>query len=70
MVNEIRGAKTNPKSSFKNLGAQIRGGGNYGSKYGIYVRRVHVNGDWLAGKVMMDESSVCSMIGWVNEVMV
>jgi hypothetical protein len=27
-----------------------------------------VNGDWLAGKVMMDKSSVCSMIGWVNEV--
>jgi hypothetical protein len=37
MVREIRGAKINPKSSFKNYGAQISGGGNYSSKYGIYI---------------------------------
>jgi len=39
MVREIRGAKINPKSSFKNWGGgggrKIRGGGNYASKYGI-----------------------------------
>ena len=36
MVCEIRGAKINPKSSFKNLGGgyKIRGGGNYARKYG------------------------------------
>jgi len=36
MVREIRGAKINPKSSFKNWGGgrKIRGGGNYASKYG------------------------------------
>jgi hypothetical protein len=36
VVREIRGAKINPKSSFKNYGAQNTwGGGNYASKYGI-----------------------------------
>jgi hypothetical protein len=39
MVHEIRGAKINPKSSFKNWGAKIRRGGNYASKYGIFVRQ-------------------------------
>jgi hypothetical protein len=37
MVREIRGAKINPKSSFKNYGAQnTRRGGNYASKYGMF----------------------------------
>ena len=35
MVREIRGAKINPKSSFKIRVRKIRGGGNYASKYGI-----------------------------------
>ena len=34
MVREIGGAKINPKSSFKNKGGKIGGGGNYASKYG------------------------------------
>ena len=37
MVREIRGAKINPKSSFKIRVRKIRGGGNYASKYGISV---------------------------------
>jgi hypothetical protein len=36
MVREIRGAKINPKLSFKIRVRKIRGGGNYASKYGIY----------------------------------
>jgi hypothetical protein len=34
-VREIRGAKINPKSSFKNQGAQNTGGGIYARKYDI-----------------------------------
>jgi hypothetical protein len=35
MVREIRGAKINPKSSFKKIRVRkISGGGNYASKYG------------------------------------
>jgi len=37
MVREIRGAKINPKSSFKNRARKIRGGGNYASKYGMCI---------------------------------
>ena len=36
IVREIRGAKINPKSSFKFRVRKIRGGGNYASKYGVY----------------------------------
>jgi hypothetical protein len=40
MVREIRGAKINPISSFKNQGAQnTRGCANYASKYGISFTR-------------------------------
>jgi len=35
MVREIRGAKINPKSSFKIRVRKIRGGANYASKYSI-----------------------------------
>ena len=35
MVRERRGTKINPKSSFKNQGAQNTRDGNYASKYGI-----------------------------------
>ena len=38
MVREIRGAKINPKSSFKIRERKIRGGGNYAIKYGIFRR--------------------------------
>jgi hypothetical protein len=37
IVREIRGAKINPKSSFKIRVRKIRGGGNYSSKYGILM---------------------------------
>jgi len=37
MVREIRGAKINPKSSFKNQGAQNTRGRKLARKYGIYV---------------------------------
>ena len=37
IVREIRGAKINPKSSFKNEVRKIRGGVNYVSKYGNLV---------------------------------
>jgi len=41
MVREIRGAKINPKLSFKIRMRKIRGGGNYSSKYGILILKVH-----------------------------
>ena len=39
MVREIRGAKINPKSSFKKLGcAKYAGGANYASKYAMSLK--------------------------------
>jgi len=40
MVREIRGAKINPKYSFKFRVRKIRGGANYASKY-IYIYILH-----------------------------
>jgi hypothetical protein len=42
MVREIRGAKINPKSSFKFSVRKIRAGGNYASKYGTLNRHRRV----------------------------
>jgi len=42
MMREIRGAKINPKSSFKNRVRKIRGGGNYASNYGINQRYQYI----------------------------